>query len=50
MRIVKLFLFIGLAFADTLLRNTVVDQTILHRVGLRKIKVKDSRFNSDHEV
>ena len=47
MRIVKLFLFIGLAFADTVLRNTVVDETILHRVGLGKIKVKDFKFHSD---
>ena len=50
MRIIKLFLFIGIAFADIVIRNTVVEETILHRVGLRKIKVKDSRFNSDHEV
>lgn len=47
MRKIKLFLFIGLAFADIVLRNTVIEETILHRVGLGKIKVKVLRLNSD---
>ena len=42
MRQIHLFFYIGLVFADT-----VIEETILHRVGLGKIKVKDSRFNYD---
>ena len=47
MRIVKLFLFIGLAFADIVLSNTVVEESILHRVGLGKIIVRDFKFIFD---
>ena len=47
MKIIKLFLFIGIAFADIVIRNTVVEETILHRVGLGKIKVRDFRLTSD---
>ena len=42
MRTINLFLFIEFVLTDR-----VVDETIIHRVGLGKIKVKDSRFHSN---
>ena len=41
MRLINSFLFTGYVFGGNAIPKAVVDETILHRVGLGKIKGKD---------
>ena len=47
MRMIKILLLIQFSFADSILnKNAVIDETILHRVGLGKIKGLSSEISS----